>query len=167
MQHPASLSDEELLSDCELAFVKRGGPGGQHRNKTSTAVVIKHRKTNLQAEASENRSQAENRRQAIRRLKLILAIEHRRPITEVIVPSQTWQNRVVQNKISIAESHVDFPGLMAECLDFLFKHDHQMALAAASLGISSSQIVKLLKLHPPAFELANQQRQLRGLHRLS
>ena len=56
---------------------RRSGPGGQHRNKVSTAVVITHRPTGVRAEANERRSQAENHREAVRRLRVRLAVEVR------------------------------------------------------------------------------------------
>ena len=35
-----STSDEELTAFCKISFVKGTGPGGQKRNKTSSAVQI-------------------------------------------------------------------------------------------------------------------------------
>ncbi|MFN5707736.1 MAG: peptide chain release factor family protein, partial [Planctomycetota bacterium] len=60
--HPASLPEEKLLADCDVVRTRRGGPGGQHRNKVETAVVITHRPSGVSAEANERRSQAENRK---------------------------------------------------------------------------------------------------------
>ena len=72
--HPAALPDDDLLSICNETRTRRGGPGGQHRNKVETAVVLQHRPTGLNAEANERRSQADNRRVALQRLRLRLAI---------------------------------------------------------------------------------------------
>ena len=44
-----------------------------------TAVILTHKPTGLTAEASERRTQGENRRQALFRLRLRLALEVRRP----------------------------------------------------------------------------------------
>ena len=50
-------------TDIEVRTTKDSGPGGQHRNKTESCVVMKHRPTGLEAKASE-KSQHQNRRTA-------------------------------------------------------------------------------------------------------
>lgn len=37
-----TLSDDELMAQCEMDTYKSTGPGGQHRNKRETAVRLKH-----------------------------------------------------------------------------------------------------------------------------
>ena len=48
-------------SDLEESFVRSGGAGGQHVNKTSTCVQILHRPSGLLVKCQEDRSQAVNR----------------------------------------------------------------------------------------------------------
>ena len=50
-------------ADIEMRFTKDTGPGGQHRNKTESAVVLTHRPTGIQAKSAD-RCQHANRRQA-------------------------------------------------------------------------------------------------------
>lgn len=69
----AGLSDETLLLECEVEFFTAGGPGGQHRNKSETAVRLRHRPTGIVAAASERRSQFQNRGAALERLREKLA----------------------------------------------------------------------------------------------
>jgi hypothetical protein len=67
--HPCQLSEAKLLSQCRIEFTRRGGPGGQHRNKVESAVVLIHEPTQILAEASERRDQSQNRRVALGRLR--------------------------------------------------------------------------------------------------
>ena len=79
--HPAALTDDALLAECDLGRGRASGPGGQHRNKVETAVTLTHRPTGVIAQASERRSQVENKRVALRRLRLKLATEIRLPLS--------------------------------------------------------------------------------------
>jgi protein subunit release factor B len=50
--------------DIEESFVRSGGRGGQHVNKVSTCVYLKHRPTLVEVKCQEERSQALNRYRA-------------------------------------------------------------------------------------------------------
>ncbi len=162
MAHPASDTDDVLLAQCKFTFLRRSGPGGQHRNKTETAVIVEHVPSGTRAEANERRSQAENRRLAILRLRLALATEVREPIALDQSMSSLWQSRINKTRLSISEQHDDFPSILAEALDRIVSQDYRVDLAAGQLLVTASQLVKLLKQHRPAFELVNRQRQHRG-----
>ena len=71
------LDDAALLAQCEFDRFRASGPGGQKRNVTDSAVRLRHRPTGLAATASESRSQHENRRSALTRLRRTSA--HRTP----------------------------------------------------------------------------------------
>jgi hypothetical protein len=47
--HPATIPPEDVQKDCAVTHTKGSGPGGQHRNKVQTAVVLKHQPTGLSA----------------------------------------------------------------------------------------------------------------------
>lgn len=64
-----SLTDEQLLAECEIDFFIASGPGGQHRNTTESGVRITHKPTELSVTATERRSQHQNRGEALERLK--------------------------------------------------------------------------------------------------
>jgi peptide chain release factor 1 len=55
-------------ADCVVETMRGTGPGGQHRNKTDSAVRITHKPTGISAYADE-RSQQHSRRKAWRDLE--------------------------------------------------------------------------------------------------
>ncbi len=67
-----ALSDDALLAECDEQFFVASGPGGQHRNKTETGVRLAHRATGVVVTATERRSQLQNRREALDRLRAAL-----------------------------------------------------------------------------------------------
>lgn len=59
-------TSEYLLDESELeeTFSRSAGPGGQHVNKVSTRVTLRHLPTGLQVSVQEGRSQSFNRQRA-------------------------------------------------------------------------------------------------------
>lgn len=163
--HPAALPVDVLLQSCSIERTRRSGPGGQHRNKVETAVVITHPGAGVRAEASERRSQAENLSQAIFRLRLQLA-RHVRSDPHYS-PSLLWNDRAATGKISVNSEHDDFPAILAEALDVLCANDWDPVRASEMLRISSSQLIKLLKSDGDALAQLNAARLKHGLHRLT
>lgn len=163
--HPAALDDQTLLDACDETHTRRGGPGGQHRNKVQTAVILRHRPTGVRAEAAERRSQAENRAVALRRLRLRLALEHREPAGDGVSP--LWTARVRDGRLAVAIGHRDWPALLAEALDRLHVEGYRTAAAAAALGVSTSQLIGLLRRSAAAWTALNAARTAAGLSRLA
>jgi hypothetical protein len=159
--HPTALDVETLLADCRLRFGRRSGPGGQHRNKVETAVVITHLPSGQSGSASERRSQAENRKTALARLRTNLALAVRCPIREA--PSKLWQSRCRGGRIQVNPAHDDFPALLAEALDVLAAHDMNLRTAAEWLRCTPTQLTRFLKLEERALAQVNQRRKDLGL----
>ena len=157
--HPAALPPDQLLADCTVERTRRGGPGGQHRNKVETAVVLTHRPTGVQAEASERRSQAENHAVAVQRLRMQLALFVRSPLAEES-PSPLWKSRIASGRIAVNPDHQDAPALLAEALDMLAATEWQAPNAAKRLGTSPSQLVKFLKQQAALPQLNNHRQDL-------
>src|SRR5437016_12776725 len=72
-----NLTDAQLLEQCEVDTYRASGPGGQKRNKTSSAVRLRHPPSGLIVIAEESRSQHANRARALRRLRQALYLKVR------------------------------------------------------------------------------------------
>jgi hypothetical protein len=163
--HPATIADDELLRECEIEFLRRSGPGGQHRNKVETGVRLLHCPTGAKSQAYERRSQAANRRVAMFRLRIILALDVRRPVDLECGPSDGWQERS-GGPTAVSAVHDDFPALLAEALDTVATFNGDVAQAARQLGCTPSQLVRFLKKEPRAIGLVNNWRASTGMRAL-
>jgi peptide chain release factor len=82
-------------SDCsehDICFqtLRASGPGGQHVNKTESAVRATHIPSGISVTASDNRSQLQNKRLAVERLMVKLAaVEQQKMLASV---QDNWQN---------------------------------------------------------------------------
>lgn len=184
--HPACLSDEELLLACDVSTGRSGGPGGQNRNKVETLVELTHRATGVSAHAGERRSQMENKRVALKRLRLALAVHVRIAVPTGEVGSELWRARRRaapkdaragspprnrweaggEGTIEVNPEHHDYPCLLAEAMDVLGAAGWDPKKASLRLNCSSSQLVKLIKEHPPALIKVNEEREGLGMRKL-
>jgi peptide chain release factor-like protein len=161
--HPAALPDDALLAQCEVLRSRGSGPGGRHRNSTDSRVTLRHRPTRVEAAAGERRSQHDNRRVALFRLRLALATEVRTVLDRPVPPSELWLSRVRDRRISVNPAHRDFPALLAEALDVVAAELWDLHAAAEHLHVSPTQLVRFLSDHPPALVEVNRHRAERGM----
>lgn len=155
--HPAALEPDDLLTACDVKRTRASGPGGQHRNKVETAIVITHRPTGITAQASERRSQKQNQDVAVFRLRVNLALQVREPV---------GHEKPSRFRLPVNESHTDFPAVLAGALDVIAAMDDDVKTAAAFLGCSTTKLVKLLSVERRALEQVNASRIARGMHAL-
>ena len=79
------------VADLEESFARSSGPGGQHVNKVSTAVTLKHLPSGVSVTVQDSRSQARNRELALTRL--LDALEERREKRRQIERSEKARER--------------------------------------------------------------------------
>lgn len=166
---PAQWPIKTLLSECHIERTRRGGPGGQHRNKVESAVVVTHRPSGVVGQASERRDQSQNLAVAIQRLRvrLALAVRSLRSVDSIRQqPDPNWAKYVRGQSIRINAENPDFPGLLSELLDVLAATSGDPRSAAELYGLTTSQVVKFLKTEHAALELVNRWRQDQLLGRL-
>ncbi|CAL2077980.1 peptide chain release factor H [Tenacibaculum sp. 190524A05c] len=83
---------EVFERDIEFQAIRSSGPGGQHVNKVSSAVRAKHIPTGVQVLVSESRSQHQNKKLAIHRLKEQLANYNIQQLQKNI--QDEWENHL-------------------------------------------------------------------------
>lgn len=72
-------SDEDLLDECEVETFRSSGKGGQHVNKTESAVRLRHLPTGLVVSCQEERSQFVNKQISLTKLREKVAKLNERP----------------------------------------------------------------------------------------
>jgi hypothetical protein len=156
--------DESLMRDCRVTFYKSGGPGGQKRNKASTAVKILHTPTKIEAHSNDFRSQAENRSRALHRLRFKIAAEVRTAIDIRAYEPPAWIKPYKGGgQVHVNARNTDYARLAAHMLDLLAATDGKVSAAAALLGASSSSFTRLLKQEHIIWDAACQIRKSAGL----
>ncbi len=165
--HPTLASDEAFARQCEVKTGRVSGPGGQHRNRVETGVFIIHRATGLEAQATERRSQIENRHMAFARLRVRLAV-HARSLTgrDSHEASALWRSRRSGTTIKVNASHRDYATLLAEALDVVVAHHFDLTSAAPLLGVSMSQLHRLIQKDKEAGAYIARGRKAAGLRPL-
>src|SRR5438874_224908 len=127
------FSDAQLRAECVVHTHRTGGPGGQHRNKTESAVRLEHRPTGLSVTGQERRSQHQNAANALTRLREALAVQFRAPLPDEL----TWPAsvQVRDQRLRVSESNAGFYHVLALALDALEAFKGNPKNAGAYLGV--------------------------------
>jgi hypothetical protein len=138
-------SDDALIAQCEVDRYRASGPGGQHRNKTESAVRLRHRPTGVAALGVESRSQIENKRHAVRRLRVAIALEVREPAVDNASDRVQWLISSGTASFGPAMRRTgEFWAAMADLLDVLVDGNLEIGTTAHRLGITTGALSKLL-----------------------
>jgi RF-1 domain len=155
-----ALGDEQLLAQCEVDTYRASGPGGQKRNKTSSAVRIRHPASGLIVIAEESRSQHENRARALKRLRQAFYLRIREPLpkngADLLADADgaaKWRDGA--GRLDLGRKDPRFWPAVGRVLDALQATEARVAEAAEVLGISTGNLVAFLEIEPKVWEQAN------------
>ena len=159
-----ALDDAALLAQCDIHIYKSSGPGGQHRNKVSSAVRLRHHPTEVAAHGDDSRSQHENKRITLRRLRMNLACRVRNtpdsleltppPIVRECLFTPRGRKPPVKQRLEVGRRDVRFWYVAAYLLDVLNAREGKLSDAAAHIGISTGNLSRLLKSERHLFTAA-------------
>lgn len=159
------LNDPQLLAQCEVDTYRASGPGGQKRNKTSSAVRLRHQPSGLRVIAEESRSQHENRARALRRLRQALYLKVREELAPEELSAQALAARPEvaavrdgEGRLQVGRRDPRFWPLAGLVLDVLAAVEARVAEAAELFGTSTASLIDLLRAEDKLWEQANQMR---------
>ena len=141
-------TDDQLIAQSEVDRYRASGPGGQHRNKTESAVRLRHKPSGVTAIGEDSRSQAENKIHAVRRLRSAIALDVREPVAlEGYAPSRRLAALIAGGTAPLgAKTRLtpDYWAAIAEQLDVLVAGGLEIAATAQRFGITTGALSKLL-----------------------
>ncbi len=135
------------MEDLEISAMRAGGPGGQHVNKTSSAIRVVHKPTGIAIRCQEDKSQHRNRAKALDLLRArLFEIERREKEASRAqarrgqvgsgdrserVRTYNWpQNRVTDHRVGLSFSlETILEGRLDPLIEALQKADREARLA--------------------------------------
>jgi RF-1 domain len=158
-----ALSDDQLLAQCEVDTYRASGPGGQKRNKTSSAVRLRHPPSGLLVIAEESRSQHENKARALRRLRRALYLDLREPPSDSPAGHPDFAPaRGPDGKLHLSAKDSRFWPAAGVVLDVLAATGARVGEAAERLGTSTGNLIDFLQADPKLWQAANHLRARAG-----
>src|ERR1700730_8719399 len=92
-------SDDDLLRECEVEPFRASGPGGQHVNKTESAVRLRHLPSGVVVTSQQERSQHRNKSLCLQTLREKVEKLHYRPAKRVPTrKSRSAKTRTLEEK---------------------------------------------------------------------
>lgn len=150
------MPSEELLKLCKIDCVKGSGPGGQKRNKTSSAVVLTLSELDITVSDCTERSQFRNRENSLKKLRFAIALKLRQA---------PMGNGLCNIQCSMQSDK--YPLFAAQLLDYLHAVEFDHKLAAGKCGISPSAMLKKIHRDPHLWQFVQKQRLALGKKTLS
>ena len=145
------MDDAALSALCKITFSCGSGPGGQKRNKTSSAVKVELPQYNVAASDCTERSQFRNRSNALKKLKMLLALNYRQERSDA------------PENPECSVSSANYPLFAAQLLDIIHQNGFDHRKAADVCGISPTALLKKLFRDPELWQFFQNQRKILNL----
>jgi hypothetical protein len=155
--------DATLLAECDVDTMRGPGPGGQKRNKTESAVRLRHKPTGLIVIAAESRSQAENRARALKRLREALALRIRHAVATDETPEAIAACIDKAGRLGVGRRDARYLPCAGALLDLLAAHEGSVGDVAKRLGLTTGNLSKFLTGDEDVMTEANRIRAAFGL----
>lgn len=150
------LDDAAIMDQCDVHIYKASGPGGQHRNKVSSAIRLRHRETGVSATANDSRSQHDNKVLAVKRLRMNLALRLREDVdivklavppyvAECIFTPKKRTAGAAELRLEIGRKDRRFWTVAAWLLDLLAACEGRVGEAAKLLNISTGNLTSVFQ----------------------
>ena len=146
--HFLYLTDQELMEHCVLDRFRASGPGGQKKNKTDSAVRIRHIGSGLIGLSSESRSQHVNKTYALRRLRLKIALTLRDNNQNDHIELKKFIQQTGTKTFTLNIRDPLYPIIVASLFDELSVNDWKISITAKKIGITSSALNRFLRSDP-------------------
>jgi hypothetical protein len=160
---PRLPADATLLAECDVDTFRGPGPGGQKRNKTDSAVRLRHKPTGLIVIAGESRSQAENRTRALKRLREALALRIRRSVYPDRTPDAVTACIDKSGRLGVGRRDARFMPCAGAMLDLLAFHEGSVGDVARRLGLTTGNVSSFITGDEDVMTEANRLRATFGL----
>jgi hypothetical protein len=154
--HELAADDGQLLKQCRVDTYIASGPGGQHRNRTYSAVRLTHVTTGVTVTGEERRSQHENKQKALGRLRLALALQVRS--AHFALHESVREIFAAVGPVRVNARNPLYPQVCAAVLDALFACRGSLSNAAKLLHLSTGQLVKIVARDGDLLTAANRLR---------
>lgn len=161
--HPHRFEVLETTGDAaiEISTHRGSGPGGQKRNKTSSAVRATHLPTGLSAISDDSRDQRKNRETAVRRLAHVLTVRCRKRVyLDRLDPPEEFN-------LETSQKAAPYLPTLGHVLDVLQATGYVLNHAATYLSTTTGQLSKFITRDPHALAYVNAMRQSLSLKPLS
>jgi hypothetical protein len=162
------INEAQFLRQCRWEAYRSSGPGGQKRNKTSSAVRMVHEPTGLSAIASESRAQSRNRAKALQRLRQRVVLEQRCPLDPQRFALPPWfvELRGHRGRLEVPRAGELYLPAVGVVMDVLAASGWSISAAAALLGIGTANLARFLEDDEKLWAKVNQMRSAAGLRTL-
>lgn len=150
-----ALSDEELMKECRFDAMRGTGPGGQKRNKTSSAARVTHLESGLSAFDDVTRSQHQNLKHALDKLRGEIAVN--------LLPGEGEPTPGIPIAPVPKPNSRNYFLWLGRIFDALLATDFQMPEAAARFECSPSHLIRIVAKDEFAWQKLAEARQRRKM----